>query len=162
MTKKVGIFVDVQNLWYCVSYKFGTGKKVDYDKLYEYAKNLGDIWVARAYNIETSSDSESFIHALGVAGFEVVLKKPKIFQNDSGGKKYKGDLDMLIAVDIFRMFNTLNIIILVTADGDFKPLVSFAKEKNIKVIVIGSNISYELKTTANEWFEIDESMLLEK
>ena len=69
------------------------------------------------------SSEASFFEALEKAGLELRMKDLQIF---AGGMK-KADWDVGMAVDAIRMSPFLDVVILVTGDGDFLPLVDYLK-----------------------------------
>jgi uncharacterized LabA/DUF88 family protein len=79
---------------------------------------------AIAYTISTKTGDESaFFDALRGAGIEV--KSKELLEYDSGLKK--GDWDVGITVDAIRMLDMLDVVVLVSGDGDFLPLVDYVK-----------------------------------
>jgi uncharacterized protein (TIGR00288 family) len=62
------------------------------------------------------------------------MKDLQIF---AGGMK-KGDWDVGMAVDAIRMMPSLDVVILVTGDGDFIPLVNYLKWGGGKVVEVAS------------------------
>ncbi len=82
----------------------------------------------------TGSSEASFFEALENAGLELRMKDLQIF---AGGMK-KGDWDVGMAVDAIRMMPSLDVIILVTGDGDFVPLVNYLKWGGGKVVEVAS------------------------
>lgn len=157
MAKNIGIFVDVSNLYYCIGNKFDN-RKLDYSKYYNYINDLGHIKMAIAYGAQIKRQASKFLYALQKIGFETVYKTPKAFV-DNGSIRKKADCDLQIAVDIVNNLDKIDLLILGSADGDFKPIVELAKENNIKVIVIACEISKDLKDVADEFIEIPESLL---
>ena len=69
------------------------------------------------------SSEAAFFEALEKAGLELRMKDLQIY---AGGMK-KADWDVGMAVDAIRMSEFLDVIILVTGDGDFIPLVDYLK-----------------------------------
>lgn len=82
----------------------------------------------------TGSSESSFFEALEKAGLELRMKDLQIF---AGGMK-KGDWDVGMAVDAIRMMPSLDVVILVTGDGDFVPLVNYLKWGGGKVVEVAS------------------------
>ena len=80
------------------------------------------------------SSEASFFEALEKAGLELRMKDLQIF---AGGMK-KGDWDVGMAVDAIRMMPSLDVVILVTGDGDFIPLVNYLKWGGGKVVEVAS------------------------
>src|SRR5581483_12341055 len=69
------------------------------------------------------SSEAAFFEALEKAGLELRMKDLQIY---AGGMK-KADWDVGMAVDAIRMSEFLDVIVLVTGDGDFIPLVDYLK-----------------------------------
>jgi len=153
---RIGIFIDVSNLYYCVGSKFK--RKLDYKKYYTYVSGLGNVVQAIAYGAQLKNEARGFIHCLEEIGFSAKYKKPKIFNND-GKIRHKADVDVDIAMDIVRKVNEIDLIVLGCADSDLAPLVDWVQECGKNVIVLATGISHELKTAAYSCIEIPESFL---
>lgn len=118
--QRVGVLVDASNMYH--SGKNLYKKKVNFGKILEKALGGRKLIRAIAYGIKTESEDENpFFEALLQQGFEVKVKDLQIF---AGGAK-KADWDVGIAVDAIKLGKSLDVIILVTGDGDFLPLVSY-------------------------------------
>jgi len=118
--QRVGVLVDIQNLYY--SAKALYGKKVNFKKVLEDAVGERILIRAIGYGIKTiEGQEEKFFDALGKQGFEVKTKDLQIFP---GGAK-KGDWDVGIAVDAIKLSKSLDVIVLVSGDGDYIPLVEY-------------------------------------
>ncbi len=87
-----------------------------------------------ADNGNSASSEASFFEALEKAGLELRMKDLQIY---AGGMK-KGDWDVGMTVDVIRMMPFLDVIILVTGDGDFIPLVNYVKWGGGRVVEIAS------------------------
>lgn len=130
--QRVGVFVDIQNMYYSGRALFD--KKVNFENVLKDAISGRQLVRAFAYGITTEEAHEEEFHsALASQGFEV---KTKPLQTFVGGQK-KGDWDVGIAVDIIRMEPKIDVAVLVSGDGDFVPLVEFAQEKGMRVEVLG-------------------------
>jgi uncharacterized LabA/DUF88 family protein len=129
--QRVGVFVDVQNMYYSARALFD--KKVNFENILKEALSGRQLVRAFAYGITTEEAHEGEFHsALSSQGFEV---KTKPLQTFFGGQK-KGDWDVGIAVDIIRMEPKIDVAVLVSGDGDFVPLVEFAQEKGMRLEVL--------------------------
>jgi uncharacterized LabA/DUF88 family protein len=157
VSKRIGVFCDVSNLYYCIGKKFDK-RKLDYRAYLQYARDLGEVQHAIAYGAQLNNEASGFIHCLKQIGFEAKYKSPKDYHNRDNFKR-KADWDVGIAIDIVRMLDRLDMIILGTADGDLKALVEYAKERGVDVVVLACGISRELKDSATKFIEIPESML---
>lgn len=118
--QRVGILVDIQNLYY--SARVLHKKKVNFGQVLKAAVGDRKLIRAVAYGIKTlEGQEEKFFEALEKSGFEVKTKDLQIFP---GGAK-KGDWDVGIAVDAIKMSKSLDAIVLVSGDGDYVPLVKY-------------------------------------
>lgn len=120
--QRVGVLVDIQNLYY--SAKALYGKKVNFKRILEDATGERILIRAIAYGIKTiEGQEEKFFEALEKHGYEVKTKDLQIFP---GGVK-KGDWDVGITVDAIKLSKSLDVIVLVSGDGDYIPLVEYIK-----------------------------------
>lgn len=118
--QRVGVLVDIQNLYY--SAKALYGKKVNFQRVLEDAVGGRKLIRAIAYGIKTIERQEGkFFEALEKQGFEVKSKDLQIF---AGGVK-KGDWDVGITVDAIKLSKSLDVVVLVSGDGDYIPLVQY-------------------------------------
>lgn len=156
MSKRVGVFCDISNLYYCINKKFFK-RKLDYEAYLKYCKDLGEVQHAIAYGAQMENEARGFIHCLRRIGFEPKYKAPKDYHNNTNFKR-KADWDVGIAIDIVRYIDRVDLIILGSADGDMAPAVEWAKERGVEVIVLACGISRELKDIT-KYVEIPESML---
>lgn len=152
--KRIGVFCDVSNLYYCVCRKY-TGRKLDYQKYYDFVKGLGEIQIANAYGSQMRSEAHKFIKCLKSVGFNAKFKAPKEYKNT----KRKSDWDVGIAIDIVSMLDKIDTVILGSADSDMEPCVKYAMDRGLQVIVLACGVSSELHDVAHEVMEIPESML---
>ena len=159
MPKRVGLFVDVSNLYHCINSKYN--KKLDYAKYLDFCKALGDITIANAYGAQIGNQASSFLRCLRQFGYRPVYQTPKTFRSNKG-LEHKANYDLLIAIEIVQAIKDIDILILGSADGDFAPLITWANEHNTKSIIFACNISGELKKEAHETMEIPESFMEEK
>jgi uncharacterized LabA/DUF88 family protein len=118
--QRVGVLVDIQNLYY--SAKVLYGKKANFKNILQEAVAGRKLIRAVAYGIRTAEGlEEKFFDAIGKQGFEVKTKDLQIFP---GGAK-KGDWDVGIAVDAIKLSKGLDVVILVSGDGDYIPVVEY-------------------------------------
>ena len=128
-SEKIGVFVDVQNIYYTTRDKFG--RSFDYRKFWGEVSSGGTIILANAYATDRPGESQKkFQRALRHIGFEVKLK-PYIQRSDGSAK---GDWDVGITVDVLQSAANLDRVILLSGDGDFDLLVD-AVQKNCRVPV---------------------------
>jgi len=122
--RRVGVFIDVQNMYYSARNLFN--RKVNYPKIVEETVGDGQLVRALAYAVTTETGDESpFLEALEKNNIEVVAKD--LIEYDSGHKKANWDVGM--AIDVVRMVDMLDVIVVVSGDGDFAPLADYVRGK---------------------------------
>lgn len=128
--QRVGIFIDVQNLYYSAKNLYGA--KVNFGNIVTSALAGRRLIRAIAYVVRTESREEQpFFEALKNVGIETKERDLQIFL---GGAK-KADWDVGIAVDAIRLAPTLDAVVLVSGDGDFIELVQYLKNQGRQVEV---------------------------
>lgn len=152
--QRVGIFVDVQNLYH--SSKNLYRARVNYKELMKELVAGRNLITAFAYVVksETAEGETAFFDALEKSGLELRSKDLQIF---AGGMK-KADWDVGMAVDAIRMSETLDVVILVTGDGDFIPLVEYLKwgrGKTVEVAAFGRSASGKIKEAADQFVDLE-------
>lgn len=151
-SQRIAIFIDVQNLYHSAKNLFG--KKVNFKEILKTIVGKRKLIRAFAYVVKTKSGEEkSFFGALESLGIEVRIKDLQIFL---GGVK-KADWDVGLAVDAIRMEKNVDVICLVSGDGDFFPLVEFLKNqgKRVEVYAFSSTTSSKLKEIADFFFDFE-------
>ena len=141
--QRVGVFVDVQNMYYSAKNLYNSF--VNFGNILETAVAGRKLIRANAYVVEAGlPDEKNFFKALQEQGFRTESKELQIF---AGGHK-KADWDVGISVDAIKMSKQLDVVILVTGDGDFLPLVEYLQYHGVLVEVI----AFE-KTTSSKLIE---------
>lgn len=152
--QRVGVFIDVQNLYYSAKAMYESN--VNFGKILEDATRDRQLIRALAYVIKAEAPKEqSFFDALEKAGLEIRAKDIQIFAD---GQK-KGDWDVGIAVDAIKIADRLDVVVLVTGDGDFMPLVTYLKENRgcrVEGIAFGRSASSKLIESLDHFINIDD------
>ena len=155
---KVGIFVDVQNIYYTTKQVYG--RQFDYRKFWRRMVQASNITIANAYAIDRGlATQEKFQSALRHIGFEVKLK-PYISRSDGSSK---GDWDVGITIDIIRNAPELDLIVLLSGDGDFDVLVNYVRDAydvGFDIYGVSALTASSLKHSADRFHLIDETFLL--
>ena len=154
--KQVGIFLDVSNLYYCVKKRMNG--KINYAKYLEFVEGLGEINCAFAYGAILNHSTRKFLTALKKIGFKPKYKTPRQYALGASIVR-KADWDVGITLDIIKKLPDLDIIVLGSADGDFRPIVEYAIEQGKDVVVLACKISKELEDSATRWIELPETFL---
>ncbi len=156
--KRIGVFVDVQNIYYTTRDEFG--RPFDYRAFWKALAQQGDIQVAKAYATDRGDDGQrKFQSALRHIGFDVQLK-PYIQRADGSAK---GDWDVGITIDILDAAPTLDQVVLLSGDGDFDLLINKIRgDHKVQVDVVGVPrlTADALVRSATRFLPIDGSMLL--
>jgi uncharacterized LabA/DUF88 family protein len=154
--KKAALFIDLISLYHNINIIFPR-QKLDYKAYLDRLKEETDIYRAVAYGASIGSEADKFITCLKLNGYEVkYVSAIKI--NGKSVIKYT-DRTMDIALDIIRMIDRIDVVIIGSCNINLVPLFIFLKEKGIKVVVFSCNIPRELKVAADEYWEISEDLL---
>ena len=152
--QRIGIFIDVQNLYHSAKNLYGG--RVNFGELVKSLSNDRKLVRALGYVVKSTPETgeESFFEALKKSGIEVRSKDIQVFP---GGAK-KADWDVGIAVDAIRMAPMVDIVILVTGDGDFVPLVEYLKwglGRGVEVAAFGKTSSGRLREAADTFTDLE-------
>lgn len=152
--QKVAVFVDVQNMYYSAKNLYNS--KLNYTNLLKEAVADRKLIRAFAYVIKADIETEKdFFDALQKIGFEIKTKDLQIF---FGGAK-KGDWDVGLCMDAVRMMPKMDVMILVSGDGDFTDLLDYARSQGVRteVIAFGKTTSSRLLDEADEVIDMSEN-----
>lgn len=175
--QRVGIFVDVQNLYHSAKNLYRG--RVNYAELIKHLVGGRQLIRAMAYVVKSEgiepqysdrmparpprvieekgdlSSEAAFFEALEKAGLELRMKDLQIY---AGGMK-KADWDVGMAVDAIRMASFLDVVVLVTGDGDFLPLIDYLKwgaGRVVEVAAFKRSASSKLQEAADKFMSIEE------
>lgn len=166
MDQRVGIFVDVQNMFY--SAKLLHQSKLEYGKLLEGLRAERMLVRAIAYIVQKADvDQTSFHEALTHIGYELRVKELKVRSDpssDRGSFVAKGSWDVGLAVEAMALAPRLDTVILVTGDGEFLPLVQTLRRMGLRVEVVGfeGSTSGELVKAADQFIPISSEWMFKE
>ncbi len=149
--QRVGVFVDVGNMYH--SAKNLHGSRVNFKAVLTAAVADRKLIRAIAYVVRSNApEEEKFFDALDKSGFEVKMKDLQVF---FGGLK-KGDWDVGLAMDSIKMSSKLDVVCLVSGDGDFIPLVEYLQYHGllVELIAFGETCSTKLRETADDFLDL--------
>ncbi len=152
--QRVGVFVDVQNLYYSARNIYNA--RVNFSALLKEAVGTRKLIRALAYVIRAQMPEEqTFFDALSKAGYEVKAKDLQVF---FGGIK-KGDWDVGLTMDMIRQMSKVDSIVLASGDGDYGPVLDYLKNFGVRVEVIafGKSSSSKLIEMADDFIDMDEN-----
>ena len=153
--QRVGVFIDVQNLYYSAKQFYNS--KVNFAHILNRAVAGRHLIRAIAYVIKADIKEESnFFEALEKIGYDVKSKDLQTFY--TGAKK--GDWDVGIAMDIMRMADKLDVVVLVSGDGDFKDLMEHVKALGCRAeaIAFKKTVSSRLLEVVEDFIDLDKEL----
>ena len=157
-SEKVGIFVDVQNIYYTCRQAYQAN--FDYKRFWAEATREREVICAYAYATERGDEKQSqFQDILRAIGFDVKLK-PMLKRRDGTAK---ADWDVGIALDIFEEAQRCDTIVLASGDGDFEILLERIKQRfdtRTEVYGVRQLTSNQLISAASRFFPIESNLLL--
>jgi uncharacterized LabA/DUF88 family protein len=157
--QRVGLFVDVQNMFYSAKHLYQA--KINYRRLVEDLTAGRQLVRAVAYLVtKPEVDQTAFVDALTRLGYEIKVKYLKIRPDGTA----KGDWAMELSLDVMAMASRLDTVILVTGDGDYVPLIDRLKVLGCRTEVVGfpQNTATELMNVAHAFVAIDDAMLFKE
>jgi uncharacterized LabA/DUF88 family protein len=154
--ERVGVFIDVQNMYYAARQLKG---KLDFDALLQACVLDRRLIQASAYVVESKEiDQSGFIAMLQQRAIEVRRKTLKVRSDGS----MKGDWDMEMALDILDMAPKLDVVVLVSGDGDFTSLVKRVKSMGprVEVVAFPRNTAKSLLEAADRFHPLDRRAMI--
>jgi uncharacterized LabA/DUF88 family protein len=153
--QRIGIFVDVSNMYHSAKNLYNG--RVNFNALLKEAVSGRQLIRAIAYVVSADIEHEQdFFEALRLSGFEVKQKELQVF---AGGAK-KGDWDVGITIDAVTLAQKLDVVVLVTGDGDYVPLVEYLRANTgcqVEVMAFGKSTSSRLIDEADEFMDLDKT-----
>lgn len=154
-SQRIGVLVDVQNLYYSARSLYQ--QKVNFENVLKDAVNNRTLIRAIAYVVKTEEFKEkTFFEALERIGYEIKAKDLQIFY---GGNK-KADWDIGLAMDAIELASKLDVIVLVSGDGDYLPLVQHLKRAfgcKVEGMAFGRSTSSRLREEVDAFTDLDQN-----
>ena len=152
--QRIGVLVDVSNMYHSAKNLFK--RRVNFKEILKEAVAGRKLISATAYVIKTENEEgNAFFEALSQQGFEVKMKDLQIF---AGGAK-KADWDVGITVDAIKLAEKLDVVILITGDGDYIPLVNYLQNTKgclVEVMAFRQTASSKLIEEADDFTNLSE------
>mgnify|MGYP000930788199 FL=1 len=150
--QRVGVLIDVANMYHSAKNLYG--RRVNFKEILSKAVADRKLIRATAYVIRAENEEETaFFEALSQQGFEVRMKDLQIF---AGGAK-KADWDVGIAIDAIKLADKLDVIVLVSGDGDYLPLVSYLQNNKgclVEVMAFRKTCSSRLIEEVDDFIDL--------
>src|ERR1700733_12308153 len=135
---RIALFIDGANLYSAAK---GLGFDIDYKKLLAEFRTRGVLVRAYYYTALVENDDYSPIRPLvdwlDYNGFSVVTKQARQFTDSQGRKRWRGDMDVEIAVDMMEMSACADHLVLFSGDGDFRAAAA-VQRRGARVTVVST------------------------
>ncbi|MAG44545.1 hypothetical protein CL633_01515 [bacterium] len=169
MRKKntIYVFIDASNVWNAVK---SVKRFIEYKKLKDYfmnSFNASDVEVfyydaypkdgTRDYDLHGKHRFYTYLKkGLGFTVRKKELKRISIVSKDRESIIEKGNMDVEITIDAMHHIKKYDSAFLFSGDADFLALVNYLKSRGKKIYIFSSqdNISHELKTGGNGYFDL--------
>lgn len=153
--QRVGVFIDAQNLYHSARNLYGS--RVNFGQVVKDVLAGRTLIRAMAYVITTETgDERNFFEALEKMGIEVRTKDLQIF---AGGAK-KADWDVGLAVDAIKLAPKLDVVVIISGDGDFIPLIEYLRTNQgcrVEAASFGQSSSQRLKEAVDEFLDLSKN-----
>ncbi len=151
---RLAIFVDVPNVLYAAE---RSGIELDWGKIADFLSEGRTLVRAMAYapisdDPNARMENERFVVPFVDHGYRIVTKPLKRF---SGGG-VKANFDVELALDILTLADRLDVVALVSGDGDFRRLVEIVASRGVRVEVVafGQSTAADLRAVADRYIDI--------
>lgn len=149
--QRVAIFIDTQNMYHSAKHLFGA--RVNFPAVV--AAAVGDRRVIRALAYVAKSktgEEQAFFEALTQNGIELKMKDVQEF---ASGQK-KADWDVGMTVDAMTIASKVDVVILVTGDGDFVPLIEHLQNSGLlcEVVAFEASTNAKLKEVSSSFLDL--------
>ncbi|WP_293907123.1 NYN domain-containing protein [Phenylobacterium sp.] len=138
-TDRLALFIDGSNLY---STAKTLGFDIDYRKLLEEFRKRSVL--VRAYYYTALVENEEYspirplVDWLDYNGYRLVTKPAREYTDANGRKRFRGDMDVEIAVDMMEMAEHADHMVLFSGDGDFRRLVEAVQRRGSRVTVVST------------------------
>ncbi len=137
---------------------------VDFEKLLRILRESGHLVRAYYYTALPDNNTEyspikRIADWLDYNGYTVVSKPWRDFTNsETGQRRIKGNMDMELALDMIKLANHVEHVVLFSGDGDFCRLLQEVQDKGVSVTVISSNklVADTLRRQADDFIEVNQ------
>jgi uncharacterized LabA/DUF88 family protein len=150
-SQRVAVLIDTQNMYHSAKHLYDA--KLNFPAIVRAATEDRQLTRAIAYVAKSKTGEElAFFEALVGGGIE--LKVKEVLEFSSGVKK--ADWDVGMAIDAAKLADKVDVMILMTGDGDFVPCVEYLQARGVivEVVAFGASTSSELRGACDLFFDI--------
>lgn len=160
-TDRLALFIDGSNLYASAK---TLGFDIDYRKLLEEFRKRSIL--VRAYYYTALVENEEYspirplVDWLDYNGYRLVTKAAREYTDGQGRKRFRGDMDVEISVDMMEMAEHADHMVLFSGDGDFRRLVEAVQRRGSRVTVVSTvksqppMVSDELRRQADNFVDL--------
>lgn len=137
--ERIALFIDGANLYQSAR---SLGFDIDYRRLLDVFADGKKL--IRAYYYTALLDDQEYspirplVDWLDYNGYTMITKPLREYTGPAGRRKFKGNMDVEIAVDVMELAPHLDHVVLVSGDGDFRSLVEAAQRKGCRVTALST------------------------
>lgn len=160
--ERTALFIDGANLY---SASKALGADLDYRKVLEEFGRRCRL-VRSIYYTAIAEDHQTpvrpLVDWLDYNGYMVVTKPARDYVDTQGRRRFKGDMDVDITVDLLELAPHLEHVVLFSGDGDFTPAVEAVQRRGVRVTVVSSTrtsppmAADELRRQADAFLELED------
>ncbi|MFD0937792.1 NYN domain-containing protein, partial [Methylobacterium trifolii] len=161
LPQRSALFIDGANLYATTK---ALGFDIDYKRLLKEFQSRDTLLRAFYYTAMIEDQEYSSIRPLidwlDYNGYRVVTKPVKEFTDSMGRRKFKGNMDIELAIDALELAPHIDHMVLFSGDGDFRSLVEAMQRRGVRVTVVSTiqtqpaMISDELRRQADEFLDL--------
>ncbi len=151
---RVGIFVDAANVELASD---RLRARFDWAKILRLLTENRQLVRAIAYSPVhddpgVSMETQRFVEPFLDKGYKVVTKPLKRFQDGT----IKANVDIELALDVITMLDRLDVVCLVSGDGDFQRLVEVVQSHGVRVevVAVGASTAGNLRNAADKYIDL--------
>jgi uncharacterized LabA/DUF88 family protein len=137
--ERVVLYIDGANLYQSAR---ALGFDIDYKRLLavfqQHCRLLRAFYYTALLDEQEYSPIRPLVDWLDYNGYTLVTKPLKEYQQGAGRRKYKGNMDVEISVDMMDMVPHCDHAVLFSGDGDFRRLVEALQRKGLRVSVVST------------------------
>src|ERR1700679_2881326 len=137
--ERIALFIDGANLYSAAK---SLGFDIDYKKLLAEFRTRGNLIRAYYYTALVEDQDYSPIRPLvdwlDYNGYSLVTKTAREYTDSQGRKRWRGDMDIELAVDMMEMAAHVDHVVLFSGDGDFRRLIEAVQLKAVRVTVVST------------------------
>lgn len=160
--ERVGVLIDGVNLHGATR---SLGFDVDYKRLLKVFRQncrlVRAIYFAAVQDEADHQRARPLVDWLSYNGFSIVTKRLKVYTDDAGWRRVRGDVSIEVAVVAMQLADHLDHIILFCSDGDLRCLVAALQQMGKRVSVVSTvkthpaMIADDLRRQADHFIDLD-------